>query len=93
MLRAPLDRSESRPPILASDLCSRCDRPADDLTDRGHGERVCYPCRNAERRRYEEQTGECIHGCGYALAWHPIPRVLGDDCPTEAEARERSGAQ
>lgn len=74
-------------------LCSRCDRPSDDLLDRAHGERICGACRELERERYEATTGECVHSCGYALAWHARPRSLGDVCPTEAEARARSGAQ
>lgn len=73
--------------------CSRCERPSDDLLDRGHGERVCGGCRERERERFEAATGECWHGCGYDLRWHDQPRSIGDACPSEAEARERSGAQ
>lgn len=48
---------------------------------------VCDLCRARERGRYADLTGACPR-CVYALAWHE-----GDRCPTEAEARERSGAQ
>lgn len=73
--------------------CSRCERPSDDLLDRAHGERVCFACRDRERERYESGTGQCFRTCGYALAWHQQPRSAADACPTEAEARDRSGAQ
>lgn len=73
------------------DACSRCSRRADDLLDRAHGERICGACRELERVRYEAATGDCVHGCGYALAFHHQPRSLGDDCPTEAEARAMAG--
>ena len=79
-------------PIDARDRCSRCERPADDLVDRAHGERVCGACRQREMDRYEAETGECWHGCGYELAWHVGPRTTEAPCPTEAEARKRSGS-
>jgi hypothetical protein len=79
--------------VVAAELCSRCSRPSDDLLDRAHGERICHACREQERERYEEATGLCTHGCGYDLAWHDRPRSIDDECPTEATARARSGAQ
>lgn len=79
------------PPLSAADRCSRCGRPSDVLLDRGHGERVCLPCREKERERFEAETGLCINRCGYDLAWHAQPRSRDDDCPTEDEARRRSG--
>jgi recombinational DNA repair protein (RecF pathway) len=78
---------------LDTDRCSRCSQARDDLIDRAHGERICHDCRELERVRYEDATGECVHGCGYALAWHQQPRSIEDECPTEAEARAWSGAQ
>lgn len=77
--------------VLAGDVCSRCSRISDDLVDRAHGERICGRCREAERERYEAATGECVHDCGIALAYHRQPRSLQDDCPSEAEARAMAG--
>ena len=72
----------------AIDYCSRCEQPSDDLLDRAHGERVCDQCRDLERERYEAATGECYYACGYELAYH-----FDAECPTEAQARARSGSQ
>lgn len=72
----------------APQRCSRCDQPSRDLQARAHGEAVCGRCRRLERARFEQATGTCALACGYELAWH-----IGERCPTEAEARERSGAQ
>lgn len=80
-------------PVGSLPRCSRCERPADDLLDRAHGERVCGKCRELERERFESETGECWRGCGYDLRWHRQPRSTEDECPTEDEARRWSGAQ
>lgn len=77
--------------VAADTRCLHCNWLADDLVDRAHGDRICGACRERERERYEAATGRCTHGCGYALAFHHQPRSIGDDCPSEANARERSG--
>lgn len=74
--------------ILAGDFCSRCDRPSDDLLERAHGERICGACRELERRRYRLATSGC-GDCDYELRFHNPD----GSCPSEAEARQRSGSQ
>lgn len=84
-MRAALLR-HIEPELPSVVTCSRCERTADDLLDRAHGERICGRCRDMERERYEAATGECYYSCGYALAYH-----FDADCPTEAQARARAG--
>jgi hypothetical protein len=72
---------------IARELCGLCDRPSDDLLDRGFGLQVCLACRRLERSRYEQSTGRCARGCAIAPAFHPDP----DRCPSENEARAMAG--
>lgn len=69
------------------EICGLCEKPSDELLERGFGLKVCLSCRRTERARYEAATGRCARGCEYALAFH----TTADRCPTEAEARRLSG--
>ena len=73
--------------LTAAELCGLCEKPADDLVDRGFGLKVCGACRQTERQRYEAATGRCARGCEVAPAFHP----RSDRCPSEAEARAMAG--
>lgn len=68
-------------------FCGLCNRPSDELLDRGFGLRVCLACRRLERARYEQATGRCARGCPIAPSFHPDP----DRCPEEFEARALAG--
>jgi hypothetical protein len=79
--------------IALSRTCSNCGVDSLEFTALPDGYVLCAACKERQRERYEAATGRCYRECGYDLAWHPQPRSVGDACPTEAEARERSGAQ
>lgn len=74
--------------LTALDGCAYCGKPSDDLVTYSDGASICLACRSREQRRYADATGGQCTRCPYHLSWH-----VNGACPTEAEARERSGAQ
>lgn len=69
--------------------CGYCERAIVDPSTATHyrdGLDLCGSCREEERRRYRLATNGCGE-CDYVLRYHNPD----GSCPTEAEARERSG--
>lgn len=71
------------------DRCSYCERLMADVVTYADGTKVCPVCTARERQRYAAATGGDCTRCPYNLAWHNAD----GSCPTEWEARGRSGAQ
>lgn len=74
---------------VAKDItCGYCGAVSDALVTYSDGLAICLPCRKREQERYAAATGGDCTRCVYDMAWHH-----DGACPTEADARERSGAQ
>jgi hypothetical protein len=88
-MTSPTVLPASRSPLISPGRCGYCDRERDDLVTCADGLPICLGCRRKEQLRYAAMTdGEC-NRCPYHIDWHDKDGA----CPTEAEARDRSGAQ
>ena len=74
--------------LTAVDGCAYCGKPSDALITYSDGTSICLACRKREEERYAAATGGDCTRCVYNLAWH-----VDGQCPTEDDARQRSGAQ